>query len=346
MTQARSLLAPANAHGIYHCISRCVRRAWLCGRDPLSGADHEHRRQWVEDRLAQLASVYAVSVWAYAVMSNHLHVVVEMHADIAADWSAEAVAERWLGLYPPEDGQHEAARAMIVGNDVRLAVLRSRLCNLSWFMKSLSEPIARWANAEDHCKGRFWEGRFRSQVLLDETAVLSAMTYVDLNPIRAGMTAQLEGSLHTSIVQRIRALEAEQRAVPAAAEPDDSAASRPGQEHAGHGPTAKQPSALPPILGIRGRLVTCISTREYIELVDATGRQWHPDKRGRITGRPPAVLGQLGIAADQWVNRVRAVKPDGGFCRAIGSEGALLDKAATIGQRWLRGLGIARSLAN
>ena len=93
MTQARSLLVPANAHGIYHCISRCVRRAWLCGRDPLSGVDHEHRRQWVEDRLAQLASVYAVSVWAYAVMSNHLHVVVEMHADIAADWSAEAVAE-------------------------------------------------------------------------------------------------------------------------------------------------------------------------------------------------------------------------------------------------------------
>ena len=169
---------------------------------------------------------------------------------------------------------------------------------------------------------------------------------MDLNPIRAGMTAQLEGSLHTSIIQRIRALEAEQRAVPAAAEPDDSAASRPDQEHAGHEPTASQPAALPPILGIRGRLATCISTRDYIELVDATGRQWHPAKRGRITGRPPAVLGRLGIAADQWVNRVRAVKPDGGFCRAIGSEGALLDKAAAIGQRWLRGLGIARLLGS
>ena len=346
MTQARSLLAPANAHGIYHCISRCVRRAWLCGRDPLSGADHEHRRQWVEDRLAQLAGVYAVSVWAYAVMSNHLHVVVEMHADRAAEWTAEAVAERWLGLYPPEDGQHETAKAMIVGNESRIAVLRSRLCSLSWFMKSLSEPIARWANAEDHCKGRFWEGRFRSQVLLDETAVLSAMTYVDLNPIRAGMTSQLDGSLHTSIVQRIRVLEAEQRSVPATAKPDRSAASGTAAQDAENAKTAGQPAALPPILGIRGRLVTCISTREYIELVDSTGRQWHPTKRGRITGRPPAVLGQLGIDADHWVNRVRAVKPEGGFCRAVGSEAALLDKAAAIGQRWLRGLGIARSLAN
>ncbi len=338
MTQARSLLVPANAHGIYHCISRCVRRAWLCGRDPLSGVDHEHRRQWIEDRLAQLAGVYAVSVWAYAVMSNHLHVVVEMHADVAADWSADAVAERWLGLYPPEDGQYEAAKAMIVGNDARLAVLRARLCSLSWFMKSLSEPIARWANAEDHCKGRFWEGRFRSQVLLDETAVLSAMTYVDLNPIRAGMTAQLEGSLHTSIVQRIRALEAEQQSDP---EP-----SPPRREETLHAKTANQPAALPPVLGIRGRLVTCISTREYIELVDATGRRWHPSKRGRITGRSPAVLGHLGVDADQWVKSVRAVKPEGGFCRAVGNEAALLDKAAAIGQRWLRGLGIARSLAN
>ena len=83
MTQARSLLAPANAHGIYHCISRCVRRAWLCGIDDYSGKSYEHRRQWVEDRLAQLAELYAVSIWAYAVMSNHLHVVVEMHVDIS-----------------------------------------------------------------------------------------------------------------------------------------------------------------------------------------------------------------------------------------------------------------------
>ena len=223
------------------------------------------------------------------------------------------------------------------GNDTRLAVLRSRLCSLSWFMKSLSEPIALRANAEDHCKGRFWERRFRSRVLLDETAVLSAMTYVDLNPIRAGMTAQLEGSLHTSIVQRIRELEAEQQS--------DSGPSPPRQKDARYATTADQPADLPPILGIRGRLVTCISTREYIELVDATGRQWHPTKRGRITGRSPPVLIQLGIAADQWVKSVRAVKPEGGFCRAVGSEAALLDKAAAIGQRWLRGLGIARSLA-
>ncbi|MCE7932865.1 MAG: transposase [Xanthomonadales bacterium PRO6] len=262
--------------------------------------------------------------------------VIEMHADIAHAWSAEEIATRWLGLYPPEDGQYEPAKAQIVANHDRLAVLRSRLCSLSWFMKSLSEPIARRANGEDHCKGRFWEGRFRSQVLLDETAVLSAMAYVDLNPIRAGMTSHLEGSVHTSICKRIRAIELEPR--PQTQSTFCDVAPPPSK-------LARKPE-LAPVLGIRGLSVTALSTTEYIELVDATGRRWHPNKRGRITGKLPAVLGRLGMDASQWIDRVRAVKPGRGFCRVIGSESALLDKAAEIGQRWLRGLGVSRSLSN
>ncbi|MBK8067249.1 MAG: hypothetical protein IPK27_06385 [Rhodanobacteraceae bacterium] len=261
-----------------------------------------------------------------------------MHADVARDWSPDDVAVRWLGLYPPEEGQFEAAKAQIVGNNDRLGVLRSRLCSLSWFMKSLSEPIARRANVEDHCKGRFWEGRFRSQVLVDETAVLSAMTYVDLNPIRAGMTADLEGSVHTSILKRIRVIES----VSLLESP------RPAAEGDSLRAPAKSPRGpvLAPVLGIRGLSVTALSSTEYIELVDITGRQWHSTKRGRITGQPPAVLRRLGMNASEWTDRVRAVKPEQGFCRVIGSESALLDKAGEIGQRWLRGLGVARSLAN
>ena len=92
--------------------------------------------------------------------------------------------------------------------------------------------------------------------------------------------------------------------------------------------------------------MTALPTTDYFQLVDATGRQWHPTKRGRISGKPPAVLERLGLDARQWTDRVRAVKPDQGFCRVIGSESALLAKAAEIGQRWLRGVGVARSLAN
>jgi len=160
MTYARSILVPPGSPGTYHCVSRCVRRAWLCGEDQGSGRSYEHRRQWVEDSIAELADVFAVAVWSYAVMSNHLHVVVEVIPQVAAAWSADEVAARWCRAYSRQNQDANARAEVLAGNAERIEVLRGRLSNLSWFMRRLAEPIARRANREDGCKGHFWEARF------------------------------------------------------------------------------------------------------------------------------------------------------------------------------------------
>ena len=140
----------ASGDGIWvHCISRCVRRAYLCG----DGLDH--RKDWVEERLRLLAGASAVEVAGYAVMSNHLHVVLRTRRDVALGWSDQEVAERWLTLWPKErlrDGTGVAPTAEAVrlaSQTPQVAIWRARLADLGWCMKALKEEISRRANRED-----------------------------------------------------------------------------------------------------------------------------------------------------------------------------------------------------
>ena len=98
MTQARAHTVAEGQHGLYHCVTRCVRRAWLCGVDPLTKVDHEQRKHMVEARIRELGNSFAVGIYAYAVMSNHLHVVMSVEPDALAEWKDDEVAERWLRL--------------------------------------------------------------------------------------------------------------------------------------------------------------------------------------------------------------------------------------------------------
>ena len=71
MTRARQQLIDLSATPYYHVISRCVRRAYLCGEDKLTGKNFNHRRQWLVDRVKLLSDVFAIDIAAYAIMSNH-----------------------------------------------------------------------------------------------------------------------------------------------------------------------------------------------------------------------------------------------------------------------------------
>jgi len=181
-----------------------VRRAWLCGVDPLTKIDHEARRAMVEARIHEPGSSFSMAIYGYAVMSNHLHVVIAVEPDSATKWEKDEVIARWLKLFPARNReQHEAKRAKLADSSTGVETCRERLVDLSWFMKCLDEHIARRANAEDKVTGRFWEGRFKCQLLADERALAAAMAYVDLNPVRAGLswwTSPVDKCARTSAV--------------------------------------------------------------------------------------------------------------------------------------------------
>ncbi|GAB1078417.1 MAG: hypothetical protein SStaBPW_03000 [Shewanella algae] len=99
MTTARRQLIDAESTPFYHVINRCVRRAFLCGEDALSGRSYEHRRGWIVDKIRQLSSIFCIDVCAYAVMSNHYHLVLKIDLATQQSLSPFEVIERWTGLF-------------------------------------------------------------------------------------------------------------------------------------------------------------------------------------------------------------------------------------------------------
>ncbi len=204
---------------VFHCINRCVRRCFLCGHDPVSGRNYEHRKRWLELRLRFLAGCFGIDLLGFAILDNHFHVILRNRPDVVATWTDAEVARRWLRLCPvrktPEGEPEEpsdAEIAAITGLPERLAEIRLRLSDISWLMRMATEPLARRANQEDEVTGRFWEGRFKSVKLCDEAAILACGVYVDLNVIRAGLAKTPEESDFTSAQRRIEALTGDQSA--------------------------------------------------------------------------------------------------------------------------------------
>jgi len=318
MPRARKTLISLDDTPYYHCICRCVRRAFLWGTDHFSGKDFSHRKQWVVDRLAELSAVFSIEVCAYAVMSNHYHVVLHVDKDEAQAWPEKDVIKRWSVLFslPLAVKHYQTDRCLSVAEqDLAkhyIETWRTRLYDISWYMRCLNEPLARQANAEDRCTGRFWEGRFKSQALLDDAGLLTCMAYVDLNPIRAGVQSTPEASDFTAIQARIRAVQST-----AETEIPLKAFHQPGRDDS--------KSTIP------------FSLKDYLELVDWTG-----DKRGAIPGELPSILERINIQPDHWQ---ALMQPRGNvFARAIGRIDAMRLYAEKLGQRWCQGMTTSQAL--
>lgn len=181
MAIKRSERIDSESAGYYHLISRCVRRAFLCGVDDETGISYEHRRDWIEQRILQLAEIFSIEVYSYVVMHNHYHLIVYSDPLGPLHWTDLEVAERWLKLFPgkldkPQFKLKRELKLQAIANDEnRLTEYRKRLGSISWLMCCINEPIAKRSNQEDFVKGHFWESRFTSQALLDDSAALKKL---------------------------------------------------------------------------------------------------------------------------------------------------------------------------
>jgi len=358
MTVARKHLIDLQSTPYYHVMNRCVRRAFLCGKDHYSGQCYEHRRQWILDEVKALACSYAIDICAYAIMSNHYHLVLRVNREEASQWSTREVVTRWCQIYsgPPVAQRYldletlNASELYIVNELAR--TWRERLYDISWFMSRLNHSIARRANAEDKCRGRFWEGRFASQALLDEGALLTCMMYVDLNPIRAGMASSLELSDFTSIQERIFQIAKSLKHAKSVSrldnkkmtmhqsKQDDSIVKAKNNKSNNNLHIQDQPEqkALLPFIGcesINGPDGIPFNLIDYLDLIDWTGRVLRSDKRGAIPPKARSILECFSINDEAWLESVTQFEYRFGY--AIGAERALKHYTHNLSTHWLRG---------
>ncbi len=307
----------------YHLTYRCVRRSFLCGE--IDGCNFEHRRGWIVDRLRLLTAMFAIDVAAYAIMTNHYHILVRVNIEKAAAWTVADIFKQWSLVFQVTDLMKQyLAGNLVTDEEIKAAerlakMYRERLTSISWFMRCLNEHIARAANAEDKCSGRFWEGRFKSQAILDEAALINTMVYIDLNPIRAQIAETPETSEYTSFAERIahRNLAADAKC-------------------AFHG-------NLIPFIDGNGIIDTAyipMNLSDYIGLIDWSGRQIRPDKRGSISDNAPPILARLGIEQENWLQNCQKLEAD--FRQVVGPAVAIEKFCKTVGQKWLQGINSCR----
>jgi REP element-mobilizing transposase RayT len=275
----------------------------------LLGEGGSDRKQWIESRLQELADLFSIAVGGFAVLDNHLHVLVRLDPQRAGAWSDEEVVRRWGRLFPPRDQARqplEVSQAWVEGrlkDEGWVATARLRLQSLSWFMKCLKEPLARMVNREEGARGAFFEGRYKSVAILDEEALLATCAYIDLNPVAAGLVAVPEAGEHTSIKQRVEHVEELGRVETLQAAESGSVAAQAVSSG------LEESLWLCPIEDRRG----LDSTREgmtegftlgsYLLLVEYTGRLFREGKAS-ISGELAGVFARLGSDGESWSARL------------------------------------------
>jgi hypothetical protein len=195
---------------MYHIYCRCVRRAFLLGKDPLTGEDKSHRRTWVKERIEHLAAYFAIDIFFVGFLSNHFHIVLRNLPEQVEGWSDEQVIRRSCKIFPYKfkrlgvaDGEPTEERMKELLRDKNLITqLRKRLADPSWFVRQLNQKIALLANSEDETSGHFFDGRFGGEPISNLFALVICGLYVDLNEYAAGLSTSVDTSHGSSVYFR------------------------------------------------------------------------------------------------------------------------------------------------
>jgi hypothetical protein len=313
---ARAEVFDPSEIAIVHVMARTVRRCFLLGADPVSQKNYDHRKEWIEAKLQQLAALMGIDLLTFALMSNHFHLILRSRPDVVATWSDEEVARRWMLLCPlrkvprTDNGSGALVAAepnaaeidSIRNNPAQLAKIRTRLSDISWWMRLLCQHVAQRANREEgEGLGKFWQSRFKAVRVLDEATVLACSAYVDLNPIRAAMAECLESSQYNSAKRRIESLMQQASGTPPSQSPDNFLS--PVCVDEARDPIGPHPSANSPRCSDKGYLP--MQADEYLQLLDWTARQVREDKPGSTPESLPPILERLGLEPKMYLEQVK-----------------------------------------
>jgi len=306
---ARAEVFDPSEVAILHVCARVVRRCFLFGTDPVTGKNHDHRKIWIEDQLKLLAANCGIDLLAFAILSNHFHLILRSRPDVVQTWDDSEVARRWLMLCPkrkkkdrsPEE-PNEFELNSIRNDPVKLATIRRRLSDVAWWMRLLCQNIGTRANQEDKQVGKFFQGRYRAVRILDEETLLACAAYVDLNPIRAAMAETLETSEYTSVQRRIESLKQLTSSTPSNETTVDSFLSplTIDEKRDSIGACAHQTRQRCSDKGFLS-----MSIVDYLELLDASARMVRPDKNGYTPTDVPPIFERLRLDPDYWRMQIK-----------------------------------------
>jgi putative transposase len=319
MAIARKHLIDKERPGYYLLSNRCVRQGLHLGEGPVNEYLQRERKVFVEELLVKLCFVFMVRLLTWSLMNNHYHLVLFFNPKRVKKLSDQQIAELVLALdvkSPQRSDWDEKTRKrwleQFVKNKEEVRKWRSNLSDPSKFMAYFDEVIARNFNKLDKCKGHFWQDRFHSLKLEDRAAVMMAMSYVDLNPVRAGASMDLIRSHHTAISHRIRA----NCAGELSAEMDRALEPR----------AVELNKSLCPMEELFEEIewpVLPVGLGEYVEMLDDMGRLLKEGK-GSLKEETAETLRQMGLNPESWEMIMNLEK---NFRNRVGSREALESEA-------------------